>query len=96
MVVGVCTIQLSLPGQYSLKDKRGALKPLMHQLRREFNVAVSEIDRQDAWQSATIGVATVSNDDGYVHGLLEKVVDWIERTQPHVFVTDWRIEILKR
>ena len=94
MVVGVCTIHLSLPGQSSLKHKRGTLKPLIHQMRREFNVAVAEVDRQDAWQSATIGVTTVSNDAGHVHGLLEGVVGWIERTHPHVFVTDWRIEVL--
>jgi uncharacterized protein YlxP (DUF503 family) len=94
MVVGLCTIQLSLPGQHSLKDKRGALKPLIAQMRREFNVSVAEVDRQDAWQAATIGVAAVSNDAGHVHGLLEKVVSWIDRTQPHVFISDWRVEIV--
>jgi uncharacterized protein len=94
MVVGVCTIHLSLPGNRSLKDKRGALKPVIHQLRQEFNVSVAEVDRQDVWQSASLGVAAVSTDPGYVHGLLEKVVAWIERTQPHLFVTDWEIEIL--
>jgi uncharacterized protein YlxP (DUF503 family) len=94
MVVGLCTIQLSLPGHHSLKDKRGALKPLIAHMRKEFNVAVAEVDRQDAWQSATLGVAAVSNEPGHVHGLLEKVIAWIERTQPHVFVSDWRVEIL--
>jgi hypothetical protein len=94
MVVGVCTIHLSLPRNHSLKDKRGLLKPVIHQLRHEFNVSVAEVDRQDVWQSATIGVAAVSTDAGYVHGLLEKVVGWIEHTQPHLFVTDWQIEIL--
>jgi hypothetical protein len=94
MVVGVCTIHLSLPRNHSLKDKRGLLKPVIHQLRQEFNVSVAEVDRQDVWQSATIGVAAVSTDAGYVHGLLEKAVGWIERTQPHLFVTDWQIEIL--
>jgi uncharacterized protein len=94
MVVGVCTIELSLPAPQSLKDKRGALKPLIAQMRREFNVAVAEVDRQDLWQRATIVVATVSNDAGYAHGLLEKVIGWIERTQPQAFVSDWHVEML--
>jgi uncharacterized protein YlxP (DUF503 family) len=94
MVVGLCTIELSLPGPRSLKDKRGALKPLIAQMRREFNVAVAEVDRQDVWQRATLGVATVSNDAGHAHGLLEKVIGWIDRTQPQVFVSDWRVDML--
>jgi uncharacterized protein YlxP (DUF503 family) len=94
MVVGLCTIHLSLPGHRSLKEKRGVLKPLISQMRREFNVAVAEVDRHDLWQTATLGVAGVSTDDGYLHGQLEQVIAWIERTQPHVFVTDWKIEML--
>jgi uncharacterized protein YlxP (DUF503 family) len=94
MVIGLCTIELSLPAPQSLKDKRGALKPLIAQMRREFNVAVAEVDRQDLWQRATLGVATVSTDPGHAHGLLEKVIGWIDRTQPQVFVSDWHVDML--
>ncbi|MBP1606958.1 MAG: hypothetical protein H6Q08_2332, partial [Acidobacteria bacterium] len=44
--------------------------------------------------SATIAVAMVSSDGGNVHGTLEEVVRWIERTQPHITVTNWDIEVL--
>jgi len=94
MVVGVCRIALSIPGKHSLKDKRSAIKPLIAHLRKEFNASVAEVDEQDMWRSATIAVAIVSSDGGNVHGLLEQVVRWIERSQPHVFVTDWQIEVL--
>ena len=94
MIAGLCTVELSLPTPRSLKDKRGVLKPLIAQLRKEFNVAVAEVERQDFWQSASLGLAAVSADGGNLHGLLEDVVRWIERTQPHVVVTDWHIEIL--
>jgi len=94
MIVGICTVQLSLPARRSLKDKRGVLKPLVAQIRKEFNVAVAEVEGQDFWQSAGLGLAAVSADGGNLHGLLEDVVRWIERTQPHVVVTDWHIEIL--
>jgi len=94
MTVGLCTIQLSLPGVHSLKEKRGVVKPLLHRLRAEFNVSAAEVDRQDAWQAATLGLAIVSSPDADVHGALEGVLAWLERTQPHVFVTDWRIEVI--
>jgi hypothetical protein len=94
MLVGLCTIHLSLPGVRSLKEKRGVLKPLIHRLRGEFNVSAAEVDRQDAWQAATLGLAIVSSPDADVHGALEGVLAWLERTQPHVFVTDWRIEVI--
>ncbi|MBI3286705.1 MAG: DUF503 family protein, partial [Chloroflexi bacterium] len=37
MVVGVCSIQLSMPGNRSLKDKRSVLKSLMARVRQKFN-----------------------------------------------------------
>ena len=94
MILGACIIDLSIPTSHSLKEKRGVLKPLVSHLRKEFNVSVAEIDDQDVWRSATIAVAMVSSEGGNVHGALEEVVRWIERTQPHVFVTNWDIEVL--
>ncbi len=94
MVIGICTIELGLPGNASLKDKRSVLKPLLLRLRREFNVSVAEVDHQDAWRSATIGVAVVSNDAAYIHGLFEKLVRWIEGAPFDVEVHDWRVEIV--
>ena len=94
MVVGICTIKLDLPGNDSLKDKRSVLKPLLLRIRREFNVSVAEVDHQDAWGAATIGVAAVSNEAAYLHGLFEKLVRWIESSHLDVQVQDWQIEIV--
>ena len=94
MIVGICTLELSLPGNDSLKDKRSVLKPLLIQLRREFNVSAAEVGSQDAWRSAVVGVATVSNDAAYAHGLFEKLVEWIQHTHLDVEVVDWQIEIV--
>jgi uncharacterized protein YlxP (DUF503 family) len=94
VVVGLCTVQLSMRGYRSLKEKRGALKPLVAWMRREFNVSVAEVGNQDVWQSATVAIAAVSTDQGYVSGLFDKIVRGIERERPDVFVTDWRVEML--
>jgi uncharacterized protein YlxP (DUF503 family) len=94
MIIGVCTVELYLPGNGSLKEKRSALKPLLLRLRKEFNLATAEADHHDLWQSAQIVLVTVSNDAGRVQRLLEHAVRWIENHRPDLNVVDWQIEIL--
>ena len=94
MVIGACTVKLYLPGNGSLKGKRGILKPLLSHLHREFNLATAEVGNNDVWQSTELAMVTVSNDAGYVHSLLERAVHWIETHHPEVQVVDWEIEIL--
>jgi len=94
MVIGVCTIHLELPGCHSLKEKRRILKSLLARLRSDFNVSVAEVGSNEAWQHAVLGVACVSNDRGYVHGLLTKVVESIEKGRLDAQVADYKMEIL--
>lgn len=93
MIIGACTVRLHLPGVLSLKEKRGRLKPILARLPKEFNLAAAEVDLHDVWQSAEIGLVTVSNDSGLVQSLLEKAVKWIEHNSPDVEVVDHQIEI---
>jgi uncharacterized protein YlxP (DUF503 family) len=93
MIIGACAVRLYLPGVLSLKEKRSRLKPLLTRLPKEFNLAAAETDLHDTWQSAEIGLVTVSNDVGLVQSLLEKSVRWIEHNSPDVEVQDYRIEI---
>jgi uncharacterized protein YlxP (DUF503 family) len=94
MVIGACTIELHLPGNGSLKGKRSVLKSMISRLRREFNVSIAEVDMQDAWQTAVIGVVCVSNRQDYAHRLLTQVVSWIEHNRPDVQMVDYEIEML--
>jgi uncharacterized protein YlxP (DUF503 family) len=94
MVIGLCTIDLHLPGANSLKDKRSVLKSVIRRLRNQYNVSVAEVDQQDVWRSAVVAVVTVSSDRAYAHGLLEKVVSWIERTRLDAELVDYQIEML--
>jgi len=94
VVIGACTIELHLPGNGSLKGKRSVLKSMISRLRREFNVSIAEVDLQDAWQTAIIGVVCVSNRQDYAHGLLTQVVSWIEHNRPDVQMVDYEIEML--
>ena len=54
----VC-FDLHVPESRSLKAKRAAIRPIVDGLRHRFQVSVAEVDHQDQWQRAAIGVAVV-------------------------------------
>jgi len=92
MFVGICTLTLHLPGNGSLKGKRRVIKSIMARMRQEFNISVAEVDSQDSWQRAVLGVACVSPDQAYAHGLLERAVRWLEESRLDVQLVDYEIE----
>lgn len=94
MHIGVCTIELRLPGNGSLKGKRKIIKSMVTRIGREYNVSIAEVEAQDIWQRAVLGVACVSSSSSYAHGLLERVVQWIEAARPDVELLEYHIELL--
>jgi len=44
----------------SWKGKRRVIKSIIARVHNEFNVSIAEVEDQDLWQSATLGVACVS------------------------------------
>ncbi len=93
MVILLCRLHLYLPGSRSLKEKRRRLKPLLHQLRQRFQIAVAEVGEHDRWQRAEVALVAVSTDDGPLYALLERAVHWTEGQAPQVEVLDWQMEL---
>lgn len=93
MVVGVCTLELDIPSSHSLKDKRHVVRSVIARVRQDFNISIAEVDSLDSWQRATIGIVCVSSDEKYAHGLLEKVIDNIERSRLDAVIADYSIEM---
>ena len=58
MPVGLLTLELHIPDAQSLKDKRQVLRSLKDRLRRDFNVAVAELEHHDTWQRSVVGVVS--------------------------------------
>ena len=78
MVVGVCTVELFIPESQSLKDKRQVLLSLKDRLHGKFNLSVAEVEDQDLWQKAVLGMACVANDAGHVEQVLEQALNIIK------------------
>ena len=79
MPVGLLTLELHIPDAQSLKDKRQVLRSLKDKLRRQFNVAVAELDHQDLWQRSVVGVVTLSTEEKHVNEVLQRVLDEADR-----------------
>jgi uncharacterized protein YlxP (DUF503 family) len=65
------TLELRLPESRSLKDKRMTIKPIIEGARRRYSVAVAEVDHQNSWRVATIGMASVSGSAGHAKSVLD-------------------------
>ncbi len=55
------------------------IRKLIDRVRHRFNVAISEVDDNDLWQRAQIGICTVGNDRRFVNSSLDKIIDFIEK-----------------
>jgi uncharacterized protein YlxP (DUF503 family) len=93
MTVGVCRVTLRLPENSSLKGKRQVVRSLTTRLRNKFNVAVAEVDNNDRWQIATIGVTCVSNDGRHAREMLDHVVGFIQHTRLDAELLESEIEV---
>ncbi len=93
IVVGLCTIELFIPESQSLKDKRRVLLSLKDRLREKFNLSVAEVDGQDLWQKAVLGLACVANEGRHVNQVCDQALNLI-RTVHAVEIVQSRVEIL--
>lgn len=78
MVVGCGRIVLRIHDCRSLKAKRRVVKAVIARLRNHFNASVAEIEDNDVYQRAVIGVAVVANATGAVDARIEKILDRVE------------------
>ncbi len=92
MVVGLLSVELYLPAARSLKEKRMVLRGVKDRLKK-FNVSVAEVEHQDLWQRAGLGIVAISNDQRHVDAELSAVVDEIERVEPGA-ITRTEVEFL--
>lgn len=86
MLIGTLNVEMYIPGTASLKQKRFVLKSIKTKIRNRFNVSVAEVEHQDKWQRATLGIACVANERRFLDESLSKVLNFI--------INDDRIEII--
>jgi hypothetical protein len=79
MVIGVCKVVLSIDDAFSLKEKRSVVKSLIGRIKSKYNVSVAEVDLNDTWKNAIIGIACVTNENAHADRMMTDIVDFIEK-----------------
>ena len=75
MFVGALSLDLLLGDVHSLKQKRSAVRPIVAELKRRFEVSAAETGHLDLHRRAEIGVSLVAADAAHC----EQVLDACER-----------------
>lgn len=78
MVVGVCHVDLHIPGNASLKGKRRVLRRIIDRVKNRYNISISEIGDNDLWQRSQLGLSVVGNDVRYINSRLDKIINFID------------------
>jgi uncharacterized protein YlxP (DUF503 family) len=94
MQVGLCRIKFRLPENMDLKGKRQVVKSIIARVQNKFNVCIAEVDDNDVWQLATLGVACISNDKRHANEILSHVVDFVNEGRFEADMLDYEIERL--
>jgi len=93
VVVGTLVADLLLGDVHSLKQKRGAVRPIVAELRRRFEVSAAETGQHDLYRRAEIAVALVAAD----HAHAVEVLAACERTlagRPEIELLSTRTRVL--
>lgn len=78
MLVGTLQLQVFIPGSTSLKDKRQIVKSTIQRTQNRFNVSIVELNNEDLWQRATIGVAMVGDNAEHIQRHLQLVLNFLD------------------
>lgn len=91
-MIGSARLELHLPACRSLKDKRSVLRRYLEHARRTYGVSIAEVDAHDAWHTAILEVAVVSNERAQLHRVITRVVEDADRPG-EMFLTGSEIHV---
>jgi uncharacterized protein len=92
MYFGVARLELMVAQSRSLKEKRAVLHRIRDRLESRFRISVSEVDYQDLWQRAALGVALVAHSEESARNALQAVRREIE-SDPRLCVTEFACRV---
>ncbi|CAN5270035.1 DUF503 domain-containing protein [soil metagenome] len=84
-------MELYISSSHSLKDKRHIIKPLLNQLRRDYNVSAAEVDSHDQWQIAVLAFVMVGNLKDALERTEREIAGVIEM-HPEAQLSAWNLQ----
>jgi len=83
--VGLLLLDCFTPESQSLKDKRRIISSLSERLRRQFNIAIAEVEYQNQWQRTQLAIVFVNTNWRMLQSSMSKLTEYVDR--------DRRVEI---
>jgi uncharacterized protein YlxP (DUF503 family) len=81
MYVAVARIEMHIPAAASLKDKRRVVQSVCRRLEIKFRISTAEIEAQEQWSLAVLGITAVSGNAGHARDVIDAAVRYIENTR---------------
>jgi uncharacterized protein YlxP (DUF503 family) len=78
MLVGALYVQVHIPGAASLKEKRRIVKSMIAKVQNRFNVSIAELESENLWQRAAIGIAMVGDNREHLERQLQFVLNFLD------------------
>lgn len=80
-------IKIDIPFAQNLKDKRRVLTSIISRISKKYNVSISEIDFNDVWKSAKLGMAIVAQNGRIFDSMIDNILEFVESSYPEIRVT---------
>jgi uncharacterized protein len=80
MFIAVGRFEFFIPDSRSLKDKRQVLRSVIQTTANKFNVSIAEVEYQDLWQRAAVGVSCVAESIAHCRKVLQEVEKLMAKT----------------
>jgi len=94
VIYAFCVLHIKLDACNSLKEKRSHIKPLMKKIHNQFNVSISEIDKQDIWNESVIACSLISNDRRSSESYLARLIKFVENNAKNYYLVNHTIDFL--
>jgi len=93
MKIGLLQINIYMPNNHSLKDKRMRLSRIKSALRKEFNISIAELKNRQRWQFVLLGIVVLGDTTGYVDKTLDSTIKYIKKFRDFQII-DYEIQLM--
>jgi uncharacterized protein len=94
MVYAVLVLDLKLSNCRSLKEKRSNLKPLINRLHKEYNVSVSEVEKNDIWNETVVACGLISNEKRTADSSLASIPGFLSKYFSDIEILTYSIQFI--
>ena len=77
--MGLCRVDLLIPGASSLKDRRSVVRSLLEQCRRRFNLSAAELGPDGSHQEASLAFSLVASCSSEAQGRMAALESFLLR-----------------